>query len=149
MQRHRHLEFFCFFNAVEREIPAGKLSHRCSQLAPRRTIPKCRPACRVSPAGPSTSPRPRTAAERGRELFFSRMTRQRNRRHVFRSIVDLQTRHQCLFRRVQCHSQAACRDKNRRRYPHQARPSPCTSVIQGTSAMVEEMYARMFPAPTQ
>jgi hypothetical protein len=27
MQRHRHLEFIRFLNAVEREVPAGKVIH--------------------------------------------------------------------------------------------------------------------------
>lgn len=27
MQRHRHQEFFCFLNAIERAVPAGKLVH--------------------------------------------------------------------------------------------------------------------------
>jgi hypothetical protein len=27
MQRHRHQEFICFLNAIEAEIPAGKIIH--------------------------------------------------------------------------------------------------------------------------
>ena len=60
MQRHRHLEFIRFLNAVEREIPAGQLIH---------TVLDNWPAIR---AGPSTSPRPRPPGSMRSRTSFPR-----------------------------------------------------------------------------
>ena len=60
MQRHRHLEFIRFLNAVEREIPAGQLIH---------TVLDNWPAIR---AGPSTSLRPRPPGSTQSRASFPR-----------------------------------------------------------------------------
>jgi hypothetical protein len=59
MQRHRHSEFIRFLNAVEREVPAGKLIHTVLDNCATHKHPKCWPGCRAIRAGPFTSRRPR------------------------------------------------------------------------------------------
>src|ERR1700686_1370115 len=67
MQRHRHLEFIRFLNAVERQVPVGKPIHAVLDNYATHKHPKalpsrrrgCWPGCRAIRAGPSTSPRPR------------------------------------------------------------------------------------------
>src|SRR5713101_750968 len=67
MQRHRHLEFIRFLNAVERQVPAGKVIHAVLDNYATHKHPKslpsrrrgCWPGWRAIRAGPSTSPRPR------------------------------------------------------------------------------------------
>jgi transposase len=91
MQRHRHSEFIRFLNAVEREVPAGKLIHAVLDNYATHKHPKVL-------AWLSRHPRwifhftPTSASWLNAvENFFSKMTRQRIRRGVFRSIVDLQS----------------------------------------------------------
>jgi transposase len=90
MQRHRHSEFIRFLNAVEREVPAGKLIHAVLDNYATHNHPKVL-------AWLSRHPRwtfhftPTSASWLNAvENFFSKMTRQRIRRGVFRSIADLQ-----------------------------------------------------------
>jgi transposase len=90
MARRRHREFIRFLNAVEREVPAGKVIHAivdnygshkhpkvCAWLArhPRWTF-------HFTPTSGSWL--------NAVETFFSTLTRQRLKRGVFRSIVELQ-----------------------------------------------------------
>jgi transposase len=91
MQRHRHSEFIRFLNAVERQVPAGKLIHAVLDNYATHKHPKVL-------AWLSRHPRwtfhftPTSASWLNAvENFFSKMTRQRIRRGVFRSIADLQT----------------------------------------------------------
>ena len=91
MQRHRHREFIRFLNAVEREVPAAKLIHAVLDNYATHKHPKVL-------AWLSRHPRwifhftPTSASWLNAvENFFSKMTRQRIRRGVFRSIVDLQS----------------------------------------------------------
>jgi transposase len=90
MQRHRHLEFIRFLNAVEREVPARKPIHAVLDNYATHKHPKVR-------AWLSRHPRwtfhftPTSASWLNAvENFFSKMTRQRIRRGVSRSIADLQ-----------------------------------------------------------
>ena len=67
MQRHRHLEFIRFLNAVERQVAAGRPIHVVLDNYATHKHPKslpsrkrgCWPGWRVIRAGPSTSPQPR------------------------------------------------------------------------------------------
>ena len=98
MQRHRHLEFVRFLNAVERRVAADKPVHAVLDNYATHKHPKslplrrrgCWPGCRAIRAGRSTSPRTSASWLNAVENFFSKMTRQRIRRGVFRSIADLQ-----------------------------------------------------------
>jgi transposase len=90
MQRHRHLEFIRFLNAVERQVAADKPIHAVLDNYPTHKHPKVL-------AWLSRHPRwtfhftPTSASWLNAvENFFSKMTRQRIRRGVFRSIADLQ-----------------------------------------------------------
>jgi hypothetical protein len=69
MQRHRHSEFIRFLNAVEREVPAGKLIHTVLDNYATHKHPKSLPS-----------------RKRGCWPGWRRI-----RRGVFRSIADLQT----------------------------------------------------------
>jgi len=91
MQRHRHSEFIRFLNTVERQVPAGKLIHAVLDNYATHKHPRVR-------AWLSRHPRwtfhftPTSASWLNAvENFFSKMTRQRIRRGVFCSIVDLQS----------------------------------------------------------
>jgi transposase len=91
MQRHRHSEFIRLLNTVERQVPAGKLIHAVLDDNATHKHPKVL-------AWLSRHPRwifhftPTSASWLNAvENFFSKMTRQRIRRGVFRSIVDLQS----------------------------------------------------------
>jgi hypothetical protein len=89
MQRHRRSEFIRFLNAIEREVAAGKLIRVVLDNYATRNITKCWPGWCAIRAGPFTSP-PTLACWLNAVENFSKMTRQRIRRGVFRSIADLQ-----------------------------------------------------------
>jgi hypothetical protein len=78
MQRHRHLQFIRFLNAVEREVPAGKLIRVLDNYAthkhPKGAGLAGAPSALDFPFHPDLS----LVAQRGRE-FFSKMTRQGGR----------------------------------------------------------------------
>src|SRR6516162_6616997 len=91
MQRHRHSEFIRFLNAVEREVPAGKRIHAVLDNYATHKHPKVlawllrhlRWTFHFTPTSASWL--------NAVESFFSKMTRQRIRRGVFHSIVDIQS----------------------------------------------------------
>ena len=90
MQRHRHREFIRFLNAIERQVPAGRVIHAVLDNYATHKHPKVL-------AWLARHPRwifhftPTSASWLiAVETFFSKMTRQRIRRGVFRSIADLQ-----------------------------------------------------------
>jgi transposase len=90
MQRHRHQEFIRFLNAIERQVPAGKLIHVILDNYATHKHPKVlrwlgrhpRVVFHFTPTSCSWLNAVGT--------FFSRLTRRRLRRGVFHSIVDLQ-----------------------------------------------------------
>src|ERR1700716_2291533 len=90
MQRHTHQEFIRFLNAVERAVPAGELVHAILDNYGTHKHPKVK-------AWLARHPRwifhftPKSGSWLNAvEGFFSNLPRQRIRRGVFRSIVDLQ-----------------------------------------------------------
>src|SRR5438309_7245997 len=90
MQRHRHQEFIRFLNAIEREVPAGKIVHVVLDNYGAHKNPKVR-------AGSGRHPRfvfhytPTSCSWLNAvEGFFAKLTRRRLKRGVFRSIVELQ-----------------------------------------------------------
>ena len=90
MQRHRHQEFLRFLNAIEREVPAGKIIHVVlDNVATHKTPEVMRWLTRhprwVFHFTPTSS-----SWLNAVETFFSALTRRRLRRGVFRSIADLQ-----------------------------------------------------------
>jgi len=90
MQRHRHQEFVRFLNAIEAEIPAGKIVHVILDNYGSHKHPKVR-------AWLYRHPRfvfhytPKSASWLNAvEGFFAKLTKRRLKRGVFRSLVDLQ-----------------------------------------------------------
>ena len=90
MQRHRHEAFIRFLNAVEREVPAGKLIEAVVDNYATHKHPKVKAwlarhprwSCHFTPTSGSWLNAVKT--------FFSALTRQHIRRGSFHSIVDLQ-----------------------------------------------------------
>ena len=90
MQRHRHQEFIRFLNAIEAQVPAGKLVHVILDNYAAHKHPKvmawldrhARFAFHFTPTSCSWL--------NAVEGFFAKLTRRRLKRGVFRSIVDLQ-----------------------------------------------------------
>ena len=90
MQRHRHQEFIRFLNAVEAEVPAGKLIHTILDNYAAHKHPKVmewltrhlRWTFHFTPTSASWI--------NAVEGFFAKLTKQRLKRGVFHSLVALQ-----------------------------------------------------------
>jgi transposase len=90
MQRHRHSEFIRFLNAVEHQVPAGKLVHAVLDNYATHKHPKVLAWLARHPRWTFHFTPTSASWLNAVENFFSKMTRQRIRRGVFRSIADLQ-----------------------------------------------------------
>src|SRR5450432_3172867 len=90
MQRHRHQEFIRFLNAIEAEVPAGKLVHVILDNYAAHKHPKVRAWLdrheRFSFHFTPTSCSWLNAVEG----FFAKLSKRRLKRGVFRCVVDLQ-----------------------------------------------------------
>jgi hypothetical protein len=90
MQRHRHQEFIRFLNAIEADVPAGKLVHVILDNYAAHKHPKVRAWLdrheRFSFHFTPTSCSWLNAVEG----FFAKLSKRRLKRGVFRSVVDLQ-----------------------------------------------------------
>jgi transposase len=90
MQRHRHQEFIRFLNAIEAEVPAGKMIHVILDNYAAHKHPKVRAwldrherfVFHFTPTSCSWL--------NAVEGFFAKLSRRRLKRGVFRSVVDLQ-----------------------------------------------------------
>ncbi len=90
MQRHRRQEFIRFLNAIEAEVPAGKVVHVILDNYAAHKHPKVRQW--LARHGRFTfhftpTPCSRLNAVEG---FFAKLTKRRLKRGVFRSVADLQ-----------------------------------------------------------
>jgi transposase len=88
MQRHRHQEFSRFLNAIEAQVPAGKIGTSSSTTTPPTSIRRCvngLPATRASSSTPASCSWLNAA-----EGFFAKLSKRRLKGGVFRSVVDLQ-----------------------------------------------------------
>jgi transposase len=90
MARHRHQEFIRFLNAVEREVPAGKVIHAILDNYAAHKHPKVRAWLARHPRWTFHFTPTSGSWLNAVETFFSTLTRRRLKRGVFRSIVDLQ-----------------------------------------------------------
>jgi len=90
MQRHRHIEFIRFLNAVERAVAADKPIHVVLDNYATHKHPKVLAWLTRHPRWTFHFTPTSASWLNAIENFFSKMTRQRIRRGVFRSIVDLQ-----------------------------------------------------------
>ncbi len=90
MQRHRHQEFLRYLNAIEAEVPAGKVVHVILDNYAAHKHPKVRQwLARHERFTFHFRPTPCSwlnAVER----FFAKLTKRRLKRGVFRSVADLQ-----------------------------------------------------------
>lgn len=90
MARHRHQEFIRFLNAVEREVPAGKLVHVILDNYGSHKHPKVQAWLQRHPRWTFHFTPTSGSWLNAVETFFSTLTRQSIRRGVFASIVQLQ-----------------------------------------------------------
>jgi hypothetical protein len=90
MQKHTHQEFIRFLNAVEREVPAGKIVHAILDNYATHKHPKVRAWLGRHPRWVFHFTPTSGSWLNAVENFFSVLTRRRIRPGVFRSIVDLQ-----------------------------------------------------------
>ncbi len=90
MQRHRHAEFIRFLNAVEREVPAGKLIEAVVDNYATHKHPKVKVWLARHPRWTFHFTPTSGSWLNAVETFFSALTRKRIRRGSFHSLVDLQ-----------------------------------------------------------
>ncbi len=90
MQRHRHQEFIRFLNALERDVPAGKVIHAILDNYATHKHPKVRAWLTRHPRWTFHFTPTSCSWLNAVETFFSRLTRQRLQRGVFRSVAELQ-----------------------------------------------------------
>jgi transposase len=90
MQRHRHQEFIRFLGAVEAAVPAGKLVHVILDNYATHKHPKVMAWLERHPRWTFHFTPTSGSWLNAVESFFSALTRQRLKRGVFRSVVELQ-----------------------------------------------------------
>ena len=90
MQKHRHQEFIRFLNAIERDVPAGKLIHAVLDNYATHKHPKVRAWLERHPRWMFHFTPTSASWLNAVEGFFSILTRRRLRRGVFKGVVDLQ-----------------------------------------------------------
>ena len=90
IRRHRHLEFIRFLNAVERQVAADRPIHVVVDNYATHKHPKVLAWLARHPRWTFHFTPTSASWLNAVENFFSKMTRQRIRRDVFRSIADLQ-----------------------------------------------------------
>ncbi len=90
MQRHRHQEFIRFLNAVEAEIPAGKMIHVILDNYAAHKHPKVLAWLDRHPRFVFHYTPTSASWLNAVEGFFAKLTKRRLKRGVFRSLVDLQ-----------------------------------------------------------
>ena len=90
MQRHRHQEFIRFLNAVERDVPAGKLIEAVVDNYATHKHPKVREWLARHPRWTFHFTPTSASWLNAVENFFSTLTRKHIRRGSFHSIVNLQ-----------------------------------------------------------
>ena len=90
MQKHRHQEFIRFLNAVEREVPPGKVIHAILDNYGTHKHPKVMAWLERHPRWIFHFTPTSGSWLNAVESFFSALTRQRLKRGVFHSVVDLQ-----------------------------------------------------------
>ena len=90
MQRHRHQEFIRFLNAIEAQVPVRKEIHAIVDNYATHKHPKVRQWLARHPRWTFHFTPTSASWLNAVEGFFAKLTRQRLKRGVFRSVVDLQ-----------------------------------------------------------
>ena len=91
MQRHRHQEFIRFLNAVEAEVPVGKIVHVIVDNYATHKHPKVKAWLARHPRFVFHFTPTSCSWLNAVEGFFAKLTRRRLKRGVFHSVVELQT----------------------------------------------------------
>lgn len=90
MQRHRHQEFIRFLNAIERDVPPGKVIHAILDNYAAHKTPVVRRWLARHPRWVFHFTPTSSSWLNAVEGFFAKLTRRRLKHGVFRSIADLQ-----------------------------------------------------------
>jgi transposase len=90
MQRHRHQEFIRFLNALERDIPAGKLVHAIMDNYATHKTPQVKRWLARHPRWVFHFTPTSSSWLNAVEGFFAKLSRRRLKRGVFPSVADLQ-----------------------------------------------------------
>jgi transposase len=90
MQRHRHQEFIRFLNAIEADVPAGKIIEAVVDNYATHKHPKVRKWLAAHPRWTFHFTPTSCSWLNAVEGFFAKLTKRRLKRGVFRSVVDLQ-----------------------------------------------------------
>ena len=90
MQRHRHQEFVRFLNTIEAQVPAGKVTHAVVDNYATHKHPRVRRWLARHPRWTFHFTPTSASWLNAVEGFFAKLTRQRLKRGVFQSVVDLQ-----------------------------------------------------------
>ncbi|MEQ8503231.1 MAG: IS630 family transposase, partial [Sneathiellaceae bacterium] len=90
MQRHRHQEFIRFLNAIEHDIPAGKVIHAIMDNYAAHKTPEVRRWLERHPRWTFHFTPTSSSWLNAVEGFFAKLTRRRLKHGVFQSVVDLQ-----------------------------------------------------------
>ncbi len=90
MQRHRHQEFLCFLNAINRDTPAGKDIHVTLDNHAAHKHAKVRAWLERHPRWSFHFTPTSSSWLNAVEGFFAKLTRRRLKHGVFHSVVDLQ-----------------------------------------------------------
>ena len=96
MQHHRHQEFIRFLNAIEEQVPGGKVIHAIVDNYATHKHPKVRQWLARHPRWTFHFTPTSASWLNAVEGFFAKLTRQRLKRGVFRSVVDLQFAINCF-----------------------------------------------------
>jgi transposase len=102
MQRHRHQEFIRFMNAVERQVPAGKLIHVVLDNDATHKHEKVRQWLARHPRWTFHFTPTSCSWLNAVEGFFAKLTRRRLKHGVFRSLVDL---HRAINTFIESHNE--------------------------------------------
>ena len=101
MQRHRHQELIRFLNAIERQVPPGKIIHAILDNYAAHKQPKVRAWLARHPRWVFHFTPTSASWLNAVEGFFSALTRRRLKRGVFHSVADMQA---AINRYIQKHN---------------------------------------------
>ena len=90
MLRHRHQEFIHFLNTIEQQVHVGKVIHAIVDNYATHKHPKVRQWLARHPRWTFHFTPTSASWLNAVEGFFAKLTRQRLKRGVFRSVIDLQ-----------------------------------------------------------
>lgn len=90
MQRHRHQDFIRFLNAIERDVPPGKVVHAILDNYAAHKTPEVRRWLERHPRWTFHFTPTSSSWLNAVEGFFAKLTRRRLKQGVFRSVADLQ-----------------------------------------------------------